>query len=279
MIDLNNHDSNSESYYTYRPSTAPLIFFHRRVVKTFSPLPKTGKIFEIAKRIILIVITPFAYLLLGLIAIAGYGFSKPSLKTVNQQPAFGSEQKAAPPNNDISGQNTINNQQLKVETPQRTQPRPRIQIEPLRNEINQVTKGKKISRAKCLITYSVNGNKKCCEMNGPAANDSSTGIKDFVDFFKTAQNAFFDALQKNSDKQCDNASSFHCKCYFLFEDGSFGETGVSHSLKQQNNQHATYENKDALLVLKLDFPDFPEFKNKLSELDNIEQFFDLQIFG
>lgn len=63
-----------------RDSMAPLVQFHGHVVKTFSPLPQEGKLFEIVKRIILVVISPFVYLTLALMGMLGRIFTATDAK-------------------------------------------------------------------------------------------------------------------------------------------------------------------------------------------------------
>lgn len=65
--------------YTVHPLTTPLVEYHGLIVKTFSPLPSEGKLLEMVKRILLVVIAPFAYLVLALIA--GIGYPITSIKT------------------------------------------------------------------------------------------------------------------------------------------------------------------------------------------------------
>jgi len=52
----------------------PFFLYHRKVYKTFSPLPKEGKPLDVAKRIGRLAIAPFAYLTLGATALIGYAF-------------------------------------------------------------------------------------------------------------------------------------------------------------------------------------------------------------
>lgn len=56
------------------PLSRPLARYSIAVGKTFSPLPKTGKAAEVAKRIALIVLAPLLFPLLGLIALSGLIF-------------------------------------------------------------------------------------------------------------------------------------------------------------------------------------------------------------
>jgi hypothetical protein len=60
-------------------STIPLAKFHGHFLNTFSQLPLENKILEVVKRVIVAVVAPFAYLLLGFIAIVGY----PCTRTVS----------------------------------------------------------------------------------------------------------------------------------------------------------------------------------------------------
>lgn len=63
-----NNNSQSANYIKH-DSMAPLSKFHGRIVKTFSMLPQEGKLVEIVKRIILVVIAPIAYVTLALFGV------------------------------------------------------------------------------------------------------------------------------------------------------------------------------------------------------------------
>lgn len=62
------HPCNS---YTEHALITPLIRFHGRIVRTFDELPQNGKIIEVIKRVIIVIASPFAYLVLGITAFIG----------------------------------------------------------------------------------------------------------------------------------------------------------------------------------------------------------------
>ena len=74
------------------PSLTPLCTFHGRIIKTFSSLPPTGKLYEVAKRVLIVALAPLAYLLLGLLAVVGYPFSERITKRVPIQQSRNSQE-------------------------------------------------------------------------------------------------------------------------------------------------------------------------------------------
>ena len=61
----------SNPFHAYMQTTT-LHSFHCKLGKTFDPLPNDRTVLEVAKRIALAVIAPFAYLVLGITALLGY---------------------------------------------------------------------------------------------------------------------------------------------------------------------------------------------------------------
>lgn len=59
----------------------PLCKFHGHIIKTFSALPPNRKCLEVAKRIALVIVSPLAYLVLGLIGLLGYPCTTKVTKT------------------------------------------------------------------------------------------------------------------------------------------------------------------------------------------------------
>lgn len=61
----------NRSNYHYNPLVSPLLNFHGTIVKLGSQLPEEGKAAEVAKRIGFIVVSPFAYIALAFVCLAG----------------------------------------------------------------------------------------------------------------------------------------------------------------------------------------------------------------
>jgi hypothetical protein len=76
--------------YASNPLIKPLIKFHGKIASSFDCLPSQGKTLEIAKRVVIIVISPFAYLTLGLLALAGIAansvFKNRAVKNLSNKP-------------------------------------------------------------------------------------------------------------------------------------------------------------------------------------------------
>ncbi len=64
------------STISFHPSVEPLKNFHSAIQNTLSPLPQDGKILEVISRISLLIISPFAYIALAFLAVAGYPYTK-----------------------------------------------------------------------------------------------------------------------------------------------------------------------------------------------------------
>ena len=69
-----NVQSIEKNPYIQNPLIAPIIHFHGRIVSTFDDLPENGKVVEIAIRIAALVISPLAYLALGILALIGLAY-------------------------------------------------------------------------------------------------------------------------------------------------------------------------------------------------------------
>ena len=66
-----NTDNPTSATYSNNPLIKPLIKFHGKIASSFGSLPSKGKILEIAKRVVIIAVSLFAYLALGLLALTG----------------------------------------------------------------------------------------------------------------------------------------------------------------------------------------------------------------
>ena len=66
-----NVQSVEKNPYIQNPLIAPIIHFHSRAISTFDDLPENGKVVEIAMRIAILVVSPLAYLALGILALVG----------------------------------------------------------------------------------------------------------------------------------------------------------------------------------------------------------------
>src|ERR1700733_2698814 len=69
-----NVQSLEKNPYIQNPLIAPIIHFHGKVVSTFNDLPQNGKVLEVAMRIVILVVSPFAYLVLGISALIGLAY-------------------------------------------------------------------------------------------------------------------------------------------------------------------------------------------------------------
>lgn len=88
--------------YHYNPLISPLASFHGRLVKTFDTLPENKKVVEVAKRIVVCVAAPLAYLVLGLTALIGLALDgifvkSHSIREDVQDAGRVSEQRPQPP--------------------------------------------------------------------------------------------------------------------------------------------------------------------------------------
>lgn len=72
---MNVNPNNPSPLYSNNSLIKPLIKFHGKVISTFESLPTEGKALEIAKRVIIIAVSPFVYLGLGLLALVGLAFN------------------------------------------------------------------------------------------------------------------------------------------------------------------------------------------------------------
>lgn len=63
--------ANQTTSYADNPMVKPLVNLHSVVTQTFKDLPANGKALEVAKRIAIVAIAPFAYLALSLLAFVG----------------------------------------------------------------------------------------------------------------------------------------------------------------------------------------------------------------
>lgn len=62
--------------FHHNPLVSPVIKFHGRVLKTFDALPENGKVIAVAKRVAIVVVSPLAYLVLGLTALLGLALDR-----------------------------------------------------------------------------------------------------------------------------------------------------------------------------------------------------------
>lgn len=83
MVELVKHSGYLNLDSSEHPSLKPLAKFHGRIVKTFSELPENGKVLEIAKRVLLVALSPFAYPALAFVGIVGYPFTATDSKQVS----------------------------------------------------------------------------------------------------------------------------------------------------------------------------------------------------
>jgi hypothetical protein len=124
------------------PSTAPLSTFHGRMVKVFSPLTAKGQLSEIAKRVALVAVSPFAYFLLGVVALLGYPYT---IRTTKQIPI--NESNTASPGDNRSSSIIQRTSQEILE------------------RVGTVLTQHNVSKIKCLIDCAISGQKKLFEID------------------------------------------------------------------------------------------------------------------
>lgn len=67
---------NSSSESIRHPFISPLLQFHGRVLQTFDTLPESGQLVEVGKRVGVVAIALFAYVILGTLALVGIALEK-----------------------------------------------------------------------------------------------------------------------------------------------------------------------------------------------------------
>ena len=95
--------------YHYNPLITPLVKFHGKIVQTFDSLPKKAQVAEIAKRILRVIVAPFAYLALGPAALVGIAFN------ASWQKSHESEHKNEKKQNEVEAQKNLEAQKYKIE--------------------------------------------------------------------------------------------------------------------------------------------------------------------